>query len=99
MKTQHILSYRIGLYFCDYKLAIDIDENGYSNRNIDYDIERQKAIEQELSCKYIKNDPDKVKKTPISLKPSMKYLEILNFTCGKKKLTFTKKYRLMINLK
>ena len=36
MQTQcNILSYRIDLYFRDYKLAIEIDENGYSDRNID----------------------------------------------------------------
>ena len=49
MQTQqNILGYRIDLYFHDYKLAIEIDENGHSDRNIDYTIKRQKAIEQEL---------------------------------------------------
>ena len=28
MQTQYVLSYRIDLYFHDYKLAIEIDENG-----------------------------------------------------------------------
>ena len=32
---QSVLSYRIDLYFHDYKLAIEIDENGHSDRNID----------------------------------------------------------------
>ena len=33
-QTQYnILSYRIDLYFHDCKLAIEIDENGHSNRN------------------------------------------------------------------
>ena len=41
------------------KLAIQIDENGHSERNIDYGIKRQKAIEQELDCKFIRIDPDK----------------------------------------
>ena len=37
MKTQfNGLSYRIDLYFHDYKLAREIDENGQSNRRIDY---------------------------------------------------------------
>ena len=36
MQTQYkVLSYRIDLYFHDYKLAIEIDENGHSDRNID----------------------------------------------------------------
>ena len=60
MQTQYnILRYRIDLYFQDYKLAIEIDKNGHSNRKIDYEIKRQKAIEQELGCKFIRIDPDK----------------------------------------
>ena len=60
MQTQYnVLGYRIDLYFHDYKLAIETDENGHSNRNIDYEIKRQKTIEQELDCKFIKNCPDK----------------------------------------
>ena len=58
MQTQYnVLSYRIDLYFHDYKLTIEIDENGQSHGNIDYDI--KKAIEQELGCKFIRIDPDK----------------------------------------
>ena len=34
----YVLSYRIDLYFHDYKLAIEIGENGHSDRNIDYKI-------------------------------------------------------------
>ena len=55
MQTQYdVLSYRIGLYFYDYKLTVDIDENRQSDRTIDYEIKRQKAIEQELCCKFIR---------------------------------------------
>ena len=54
-----MLSYRTDLYFHDYELAIKIDENGHNNINIDYKIKRQKAVEQELDCKFIRNDPDK----------------------------------------
>ena len=39
-KQYNVLDYRINLYFYDYKLAIGIDENGHSNRNIDYEIKR-----------------------------------------------------------
>ena len=46
MQTQYnVLSDRIDLYFHDYKLAIEIDENGHNHRNIDYEIKRQKSIE------------------------------------------------------
>ena len=58
MHTQYkVLRYSIDLYFHDYKLAIEIDENGNSDRNIDQEIKRQKAIE--LGCKFIGIDPDK----------------------------------------
>ena len=34
MQTQYkFLSYRIDLYFHDYKLAVEMDENGHINRN------------------------------------------------------------------
>ena len=60
MQTKYkVVSYKVDLYFHDYKLAIEVDENGLSDRNIDYEIKRQKAIEQELSCKYIRIDPEK----------------------------------------
>ena len=55
----NVLGYRIDLYFHDFKLTIKIYENGHSNRNIDYEIKRQKAIEQKLGCKFNKIDPDK----------------------------------------
>ena len=39
MQTQcTVLSYWIDLYFHDYELAIEIYENGYYDRNIDYEI-------------------------------------------------------------
>ena len=60
MQTQHnVLGYMIDLYFHDYKLAIEINKNGHSDRNIDCKINRQKAIEQELGCKFIRIDADK----------------------------------------
>ena len=53
------LSYRIDLYSHDYKLAIEIDEDGHSNRNVDYKLNRQSAIEQELGCKFIRTVSEK----------------------------------------
>ena len=54
-----MLGYRIDLYFHDYNLVIEIDENGLSDRNIAYEIKRKKTIEQELGCKLISTYPDK----------------------------------------
>ena len=46
MQTQYnVLGYKNDLYFHDFKPVIEIDENGYSYRNIDYEINIQKAIE------------------------------------------------------
>ena len=53
------LSYRVDLYFHDYKLAIEIDENGQSKGNTKYEMKRHKAIEQELCFQFIRIDPDK----------------------------------------
>ena len=58
MQTQYsVLGYKIDLYFCDNKLAIEIDERGHKYRSIDHEIKRQKAIEKELNCKFIRIDP------------------------------------------
>ena len=59
MQTQNIFSgYKIDLYFHDYKLAIEVDEKGHKERNIDHEIKRQKALEKKLSCKFIRINPD-----------------------------------------
>ena len=60
VSLQHIvLGYRIDAYFIKHKLAIEIDEQGYNNRNIDYEIKRQKAIKKELGCEFIRFNPAK----------------------------------------
>ena len=60
IQTQYsVLGYGIHLYFHDYKLEIEIDENDHSDRNIDYELKRQKVIEQELGCEFIRFDPRK----------------------------------------
>ena len=59
IQTQYsVLGYRIDLYFHKYKLAIEVDELGHNDRNIDYEIQRQKALERELNCVFIRINPD-----------------------------------------
>ena len=53
-----VLGYRIDLYFYKYKLAIEIDELGHNDRNTDYEIKRQREIEKELDCVFIRTNPD-----------------------------------------
>ena len=64
MQTQYsVLGYRIDLYFHKYRLAIEVDELGHTDRNRSNEIERQKALEEELNCVFIRIKPDKKKLT------------------------------------
>ena len=54
-----VLGYETDIYFHDYKLAVEIDEKDYQNRDISREIERQKALEKELGCQFIRINPDK----------------------------------------
>ena len=59
MQTQYSVSgYTICLYFHKYKLAIEVDGLGHTNRNINNEIERQKVLEKELNCIFIRIKPD-----------------------------------------
>ena len=59
MQAEYILSYKINLYFHDYKFAIKNNEDGHSDRNIDCELKRQRSIEQKIDSKFIRIDPDK----------------------------------------
>ena len=59
MQTQYsVLGYRTDLYFHKYKLAIEFEELGHNDRNINDETERQRALERELSCVFIRINPD-----------------------------------------
>ena len=61
MQTQYtVLGYRIDLYFHKYKLVIEVDELGHNDGNIDYEIQRQQALDRELNCVFIRVNPDAV---------------------------------------
>ena len=61
MQTQYtVLNYRIDLYFHKYKLAIEVDKLVHNDRNIDYEIQRQQALERELSSAFIRINSDAV---------------------------------------
>ena len=60
MQTQYnVLSYKIDLYFLDYKLAIEVKEGLIKIGLIDHEIKKQKTSEKELSCEFIRINPDK----------------------------------------
>ena len=59
MQTQYsVLGYRINLYFHEYKLAIEVDEFWHADRNLNNEVEKQKALEKELGCVFIRINPD-----------------------------------------
>ena len=59
IQTQYsVLSYRIDLYFHEYKLTNEVDELGHTNRNINNEIERKKTLEKELNCVFIRINLD-----------------------------------------
>ena len=59
MPTQYkVLGYRINIYFHDYKLAVEVDQKDHEDRNFDHKLKRQKALEKELSCEFIRINPD-----------------------------------------
>ena len=59
MQTQYsVLGFRTDLYFHKYKLAIEVDELGHTDRNNNSEIERQKKLERELNCVFIRISPD-----------------------------------------
>ena len=59
MQTQFsVLGYKIDLYFHEYKLVTEVDELSHNYRTIDYEIQRQKALEKELGCVFIRINPD-----------------------------------------
>ena len=81
IQTQYsVLDYRFDLYFHEYKLAIEVDELGYTSKNINNEIEKQKALEEELNCPFIRINPDekdfniftKINKTNRQIKKSFK---------------------------
>ena len=57
-KQYSVKSYRIDMYMPKYRIAIECDENGHRDRNIEYEIQRQKDIEHLLNCQFIRFNPD-----------------------------------------
>ena len=59
MKRQfRIGSNRIDLYFPEHKLAIECNGHDHKDRDIDYETRRQKFIEDQLNCKFIRYNTD-----------------------------------------
>lgn len=50
--------YKVDLYLLDLKVAIECDEQGHKNRNKLMEEWRQKVIEEESKCQFIRFNPD-----------------------------------------
>jgi very-short-patch-repair endonuclease len=59
IKQFSVLGYRIDLYFPEYRLAVECDEYGHSDRDAIYESTRQREITKELDCTFIRYNPDK----------------------------------------
>ena len=56
------LKYRIDIYFHEYKLAVEVDEYGHCDRDIEYEEEeREIKIRERLDCKFIRINLDEKK--------------------------------------
>ena len=59
MQTQYsVLGYRIDHFFHKCKFAIEVDELGHADRNVNNEIERPRALKTELNCVFIRINPD-----------------------------------------
>ena len=59
MRTQYnVYGYRIDFYLPEHKLALECDELGNRERDIEYEVKLQKHIKEKLCCKFIKYNPD-----------------------------------------
>ena len=54
----YALGYRNDLYFHDYRLAIEVDEFGRCDRNIECEKERERILKEEFNCLFIRINPD-----------------------------------------
>ena len=53
-----VLDYKIDAYFPKHKLAIETDELGHADRDINKETFRENRKKQELQCEFIKINPD-----------------------------------------
>lgn len=82
-KQKRVLNYRIDLYIPELKVAVECDEDGHSQYANDE--VRQKAVENELGCTFIRYNPDdKDFNIGVVINQIMKkYLEYQNKTFAK----------------
>ena len=56
---QKYILFRIDIYFTKYCLAIEIDEKGHTDRDLEFEKKRQEALEKKLNCTFIRINTSK----------------------------------------
>ena len=51
---QKYILFRIDIYFTEYSLAVEIDEKGHTDRDLEFEEKRQEALEKKLHCEFIR---------------------------------------------
>ena len=51
---QKYILFRIDIYFTKYSLAVEIDEKGHTNRDLEFEEKRQEALEKKLNGEFIR---------------------------------------------
>ena len=51
--------FRIYIYFTKYCLAVEIDEKGHTDRDLEFGKKRQEALEKKLNCTFIRINTSK----------------------------------------
>ena len=51
-KNDHEHTFRIDVYFTEYFLAVEIDEQNHEGRELIFEKKRQEALEKKLGCKF-----------------------------------------------
>ena len=51
---QKYILFRIDIYFSKYSLAVEIDEKGHTDRDLEFEEKRQEALEKKLNGEFIR---------------------------------------------
>ena len=57
------ISFRIDVYFDEFLLAVEIDEKGHTNGDLNFEKKRPEALEKKLACKFIRINTSNAKNT------------------------------------
>ena len=56
---QQYILFKIDIYFTKYCLAVEIDEKGHTDRDLEFEEKGQKATEKKLNCTFIRINTSK----------------------------------------